>query len=258
MSTQSTIWKLLRIKLGTADDVDWRTLQVSPHSVTALLAGTATDGTYSITITGVYTNERGDRIELVETFSALRDAAETSAQMAAELVTAAGVHAALLRHGVIVTASSATLTIQLPPTFTGTLTRSVTAPATITFPLGDTLIAMPAAPIPMADGECGSVVVSVHAATASAVLLPNDTFTFTIIPVELAHYPDPLLPGLNTRIRRVHVGDAIADCLLDTEYVIPLRGAKHWTIRLLTNTDAADVPATTDRFRVVWRDAGIT
>lgn len=253
MSDQHVNWHLLRTKIGTADDVDWQGTQVSPQSLTALVAGTATAGVYSITLSGEFNLPNGSRIQIDQTLSATR-VAQTSAQMAAELQVLGAANEVFLRYGILVTVSTATLTFQVPPSFRGVLTRTVTAPATITFPLGDTFIPMPAAPIAAgASKDCGKVVVSVHAMNGTAFLNPGTAFTFTLVPVEVASYKDPS----GVLQRRVQVGEAIADCLLDTEYTVPLRGARAWSVRLLTNADVADVPVGTDRFRVIWRDAGV-
>jgi hypothetical protein len=256
MSDQMTYWKVLRTKIGTTDDPDWQGTQVLPTSITALVGGTASNGDYVLTIEGALIRPNGTRIPVSEDITATRNAAETSAQMAAELEVAAEANATLERLGFDFTVSSATVTIIAPAGFVGTVSRTVPGTATITFPLGPDIAALASAPV-FAGGrnELGAVVVSVMACDdeGDTPLLPN-AYTFDITLIEVALYRDP--SGV---LRfRVQEGETQTDCLLDTEYSLALRGAFYWTVRLLTNADVANVPAGTDSFRVLWRDAGVS
>lgn len=255
MSDQTILWNRLRVMPnsdGLQDDPDWRGLQQSPHTLTAVVGGTASNGVYSITIAGSVVRPNGSVATVNETISMTRTS-ETNAQIAAALDTDADANTVLTTAGITADDSSTTLTLTFPPGAFVTLTGSAPGTGTLTFPLGTSLPILGSAPhYGGSRYHLGGVIVIVNALDGDTLLAPGTstqtTFDMELVEVALVRRETSSGPRLETRIASTAT---LSGCELAAEYVFPVRGAGYFTVRL---SNFADPVANTDGYEVVWRD----
>lgn len=266
MSDASTNWTRLRLKIGTGDDTDWRGTQVTPNTLTALVGGTTDDGVYSITLTGRVHTRRGGHLDVNATVEFDRQAAENDDTIASELNTAlaaatitADSSITLASVGITATVSSATITIVFSPDAYITATSTDPGTGTITWALGTTVPISASAPHYARGGVSSptGVVIQVSAMddAGETLLDPEDggadqTFTFEAVEICTVERFDA--NGIRQYHQRIASIETVTGALLNTEYVLQLRGAKHWSVRLLT---FANNITNVDSYEIAWRDA---
>lgn len=263
MSEPFSLWKRLRLKNDpTADDVSWATTNVTPNRAEVLIGGTATAGAYSIRLVGTVRRQSGD-ISVDCTVSAVR-AAETSAQMAAVLealldaaVVKSGSDITLASLGIVASVSSATITIVFPPDAHITLSGSAVAPATVTFPLTNTVPICAPAPLALGgnrgrDDVNGVVVVLNQMDDAGETLLAPGSGTISLQVVELIELTRLRSDGTKAVSYRYAGMATLTGMQFGVPIELPVKGAKHWTVRLLTD---ASLDASTDSIEVIYRDS---
>ena len=265
MTDASSTWKRLRLKTDpTVDDPDWRLTAVTPNTVTATVGGTTTAGVYSITVAGTIHKPGAMASQLDVNFTAtFTRAAETDTQIADNLdddfdagVLRTGSTTLLSTVGITADNTAGVLTIRFPPYFYGTVTASAPAPGTIVFTPGSTLPVTASAPHYARAGLSSANGITVEwncfDDIGGTVLLAPSGGTMTLQAIELAEVETVDSRGDRT-YRYVTMGmDELASTTPGTPYEIPLRGAKYWTVRMLT--DAA-LPAGTESVEVIWRDS---
>lgn len=261
MSEPFSLWKRLRLKNDpTVDDVSWATTNVTPNRAEVLIGGTATVGAYSIRLLGTVRRQSGD-ISVDCTVSAVR-AAETSAQMAAVLealldaaVVKSGSDITLASLGIVASVSSATITIVFPPDAHITLSGSAVAPATVTFPLTNTVPICAPAPLAGNFGSAdsnGVVVVLNQMDDAGETLLAPGSSTISLQVVELIELVRLRSDGTKSISYRYAGMATLTGMSFGVPIELPVRGAKHWTVRLLTD---ASLDANCDSIEVIYRDS---
>lgn len=265
MTDAATVWKRLRLKVDpTADDADWAGLQLTPNRLTAVVGGTTAAGVYSITVLGKVWKPGHNRMGPIDvnfTATFTRAGAETDAQIADELendfdagTVTVGSSVTLASVGITADVSSATITIVFPPHCELTITTVAPGGATITLPEGAIMPITASAPHFKRSGEdsvTGILCCLFNMDDAGATLLvPGGTVT--VEAVELIELETVNDRGDRTYAYRVAgLGDT-ASVAFGVPFVVPLRGAKFWTLRI--HTDAA-LTANTDSIEVVYRDA---
>lgn len=264
MTDAASHWKRLRLKIDpTADDPDYWGTQVTPNRLTALVGGTTTAGTYSLIITGFYIPPEGRaQVEINATISFVR-AAENDSQIATGLDTAfdlatvrPGCSTRLIDCGFSCSVSTATLTILFPPGFYGTLTNSAPGSATITQAIGS---AMPITGSASLYGRAGSsspngvtVMWNCYDEADGTVLLAPGSATASLQAIELAEIETPNADGSRSYTYVVGATAVLAATTPGTPYELPLRGAKYWTVRFLTD---ANLPVGTASIGIIYRDS---
>ncbi len=258
----NTPWRLLRRKIAvatdsTVDDPDWQGLNDNPNQLTAVVGGTTSDGVYSITVTWFV----GKKI-FTATGSFERAAAETDAQIAAELETAldaatatdplTGASVALSDY-LTVSVDTATLTLT-PVDKTIPMWFSWVDPGTATILFAPDLQLPICAPAPFVAGDGKDqpniITISTHCLNASNVVLDPASSDFDIEVVEIATVNVLGSDGNWTTVERV-VGSAVdTEVPVGCAYDLPISGSNAWTVRLL-NVDA--LPATTTQLEVIYR-----
>lgn len=267
MTDAATYWQRLRLKLGTDDDADWRGTQVTPNTLTAVVGGTTSNGVYSISLVGTILKPHGATLDVNTTVSFDRQAAEDDGTIAAALNTALatatinpGSSVTLASQGISAAVNSATITLTFPPEAMITTSSVDPGTATITWPLGQIVPVVASAPHYTRGGESSlnAVVVQVSAMddAGETLLDPEDggsDQTFVIEAVELA-FVERLINGRRVLQQRIASIETITGALLNTEYVLQLRGARYWTVRLHT---FANNITNVDSYEVAWRDAAV-
>lgn len=262
MADAAGTWKRLRIKPDeTTDDTDWQGQQISPNTITAVVGGTTTAGVYSITVTGFIVKPTGGQIDINFTATFTR-AAENDNTIADELEndfdagTANGNASTptLASLGIVANVSSATITITAPPYAYLTFTASAPGSATITFPLGSSLPITASCPLYDRGAlmNANAVVVMWNQLDVSGGTLLPGTATLSLQAIELAEVESTDSRGDRTYRYVVGALAVLTGTTPNTPYEIPLRGAKYWTIRMLTD---ASLTANTTDIEVLYRDA---
>ncbi len=263
MTDSSTVWRKLRTKMDpTADDSDWRANLQTPNRITAVVGGTTTAGTYSITVTGkVWKPGHNNLGPMDVNFTAsFTRVAETDAQIADELendfdagtLTAAS-NVTLASVGIVADVSSATITITAPPQCQLTFTSSAPGSATIVWALGQTLPITASAPHYARAGEDsinGVLVVLNQMDDAGTTLLAPGSGTISLQAIELVEYESVDSRGDRTYTYRTIALPVLTGITFGSPVELPMRGAKWWTVRLLTDSG---LDANTDAIEVLWR-----
>lgn len=264
MTDASTNWKRLRLKIGTGDDPDWRGTQTTPNYLTAEVGGTTTAGDYTITLVGKIYTRTGGALDVNFTASFTR-AAETDAQIATGLVADfttgtinAGSPVLLSTVGITASVDTATITIVFPPNCDITASSTDPGSASITWALGQIMPITGSAPHYARAGasSVNGVVVQVSAMddAGETLLDPEDggtDQTFVIEALEVCTV-ERVVNGVTQYQQRIASIETIAAAQLNTQYILQLRGAKYWTVRLLT---FAENIANVDSYEVAYRDA---
>jgi hypothetical protein len=263
MSDAAATWRRLRLKVDPAtDDDDWRALQTTPNAVDILVGGTADDGDYTITLTGQIATRHGGMLTISSTVTFDRAAAETSAQVAAELEALldaatinAGTSITLASLGIVASVNSATITIVFPPHAIVTVTGSAPGTATITFPVGASVPITANAPLYGRAGEGGVNGVTCmlnQMDDAGATLLVPGSGTVSVQIIEICEIETVDSDGHRSYSYR-YGGSAVTTLqTFGTPFELPVRGAKYWTLRILTD---AGLEAGTDSIEVIYRDS---
>lgn len=266
MTDAAAHWKRLRLKIDpTADDPDWRGTAVTPNRLTALVGGTTTAGTYSLIITGKYVSPEGKQLDIAATIPFVRTA-ETDAQIATGLDTAFDLATIRTDSPVLLTAlgfscsvSTATLTILFPPGFYGTLTNSAPGSATITQAIGSIMPICASSPMYGRAGSSSPNGVTIEWVCFDDVggtiqLAPGTGTqpTMTLQAIELAEVETVNADGSRSYSYVVGGTAVLASTEPNTPYELPLRGAKYWTVRMLTD---ANLPAGTESIGIIYRDS---
>lgn len=268
MSSARANWKRLRIKTdATTDDHDWVGNAVTPNRLTFVVGGTTTAGVYSLRFVGKVYGKLGnpDAQFDVDFTATITRAAETDAQIASDLnsdigtgVIATGSPVLLSDVGITSSVNSATLTVLFPPGAVITVTRTAPAPGTIVGALGDVVPIIASAPHFAGAGESSmnGVVVCVNGLNSSNVLVPVGTGTQPTVTLEAVEICEVEIPATATAAASYFYRYArttqLTGCVLGNEYQLPMRGAKYWTARIVTD---ADLVATTTQLEVIYRDA---
>lgn len=263
MSDAAATWKRLRLKVDpSTDDDDWRAQQTTPNALDVLVGGTADDGDYTITLTGQIATRHGGMLTINTTVTFERAAAETSAQVATELealLDAATINAGstitLASLGIVASVDTATITIVFPPHAIVTVSGTAPGTATITFPVGTTVPITASAPLYGRAGEGGVNGVTVMLCQmddAGATPLVPGTGTVSVQIVEIVEIETVDADGHRAYSYR-YGGSAVTTLqTFNTPFECPVRGAKYWTLRILTD---ADLTAGTDSIEVIYRDS---
>jgi hypothetical protein len=254
-------FKRLRVKTDpTADDRDWVSNVESPNRITAVVGGTTTAGTYSITVTGFVSLPSG-RVDVNFTASFVR-AAENDNTIADELEndfdagranSALASSPTLASLGIVADVSSATITITAPPNAYLTFTSSAPGTGTITWALGTVLPITAASPLFDRGGEVNAnvIIAIVHQRNSSGVSLAPGSGTVTMQAIEVAEIADVASDGSIT-YRYVNCPlAAVTGVALNLPQAIPLRGAKYWTVRI---TSDANLSGSATDLEVVYRN----
>lgn len=257
MSDQTIHWKRLRLKGNTTDpDTDWRGTQVSPHRVTVAVGGSASNGVYSVTITGHVVTLRGAQVRVQETISMTR-VAQTNAQIAAALETNADANVDLVGAGIAASSNSTDLFLDFPPGSFVTITTSAPGSGTLTASEPSLPILASAPHFAGSRNDVGKVVVMVLAKDdAGATLLAPGTGTQTTVDVqivEVAVVKDISSSGVASYRQVIGGSVVLADQNLCVPIELPVRGAGYFTVRLLNFADAV---ANTDSYEIIWREGG--
>lgn len=265
MTDAARTWKRLRIKTdATTDDHDWVGNNVTPNRLTFLVGGTTTAGAYSINLAGTVYNAKTGQQYTVDFTATFTRAAETDAQIATDLQAdfdAGTINASspvlLSAVGITSSRNSATLTVLFPPGANITATTTAPGSATITSSLGLVVPITASAPHFGRGGESSlnGVVVVVHPLTSAGALLALGTSTqptFDMQAVEICEVETVDSRGDRTYLTRYARTTTLTGCIAGNEYQLPLRGAAHWTVRILND---ADPVSNTAQYEVIYRDA---
>lgn len=249
MSDAATRWRRLRLKPNTSDDADWRGLQTTPNTLTAVVGGTTTAGVYSITFTGSVAHPKtSERLDVNFTASFTR-VAENDATIADELendmdagiVSAAHPGVTLASLGITADVSSATITMTFPPSAIITATSSAPGSATIVWGLG-TVVPITASNPNYArsgnDSINGSAIM-VHAFDISDGTVPlapgvGTQTTFSLQLIEICEVETVDSRGDVTIAYRYGGGLVLTGMTLDSPIELPTRTMKYWTVRMHT------------------------
>lgn len=260
MSDQTIKWKRLRLKPNTTDDADWRGTQVSPHTLTAVVGGAASNGVYSIRILGEVIMMDGGRIEVDVLASFDRQAAETNDQIAGELEDDFDASAVLRKAGIVADVAASTITITFPPGANLRLIGTAPGAGTITFPLGSLMPIMASAPVYAGSRHpLGNVMIQVSAMddVAGTILLApgtgaQTTFSLEMVELSVVEVKDPVTGLISLLTRVTGMQTPLAAQNLNREIPLSIRGAGFWTVRLHTFANAV---AGTEAYEVTWREA---
>lgn len=264
MTDAASVWKKLRLKIDpTADDPDWRTLQVSPNRLTAVVGGTTTAGVYSIRVVGKVWKPGQNNLGTIDVdFTAtLTRVAETDAQIADALeddfdagTIRADSPVTLASVGITADVDTATITMTFPPNCELTVTATAPGSATITLPLGSTMPITASSPHYARSGSdsmTGVVVVLNQMDDAGATLLTPGVATVTLTGIEVCEVETTNDRGDRTYAYRYAALTPLTTTPFGTPVEIPLRGAKFWTVRI--SSDSGDLEAGTDSIEVLYR-----
>lgn len=243
------IWKLMRRHSGTADDPDWAGLNVHPDlHATALVGGTASNGVYSIQVTG--TDADGAAVDFTASFT--RAAAETSAQVADELNDDFQAALATTLARVFVSTSLSTATITFVIVEGAELTFTVVDPgtATITMTYDGRVTRDVATSFPSQLGPTTQLALKVFARNSSGVLLARSNCTFNLQLVDVFDRDHPTLGAGTGAAVGVSDTTAVTGAALNRPITVACNGGRV-TARLTT---IANAPATTDNFEVWYRE----
>lgn len=267
MTDAAITWQRLRLKIGTSDDTDWRGTQTTPNTLTALVGGTADDGDYSITLVGSVHLRHSGTLTVNTTVTFTRAAAETSAQVAAALellldaatitedspVTLAGL-------GITASVDTATITLRFPPNASIVTSSEAPGTGTITWAIGTIVPITASAPLYARGGTSApnavAIIITAMDDAGETVLVPEDggsDQTMVIEAIEICQV-QRVVDGVVRYENRIASIETITGALLNTEYILQLRGAAHWTTRLLT---FANNITNVDSYEVAWRDAAV-